>query len=526
MSAACISSVLSDRRLPYVSLLKRNIAANFGGSIWTGLMGLVFVPLYIHFLGIEAYGLIGIFATLLALFGLLDMGLSSTLNREMARLAVQDDKAQEMRDLVRTLEIPYWAMGLLISLIVIAASQFIAYRWVNAENLAPRTVQTAMILIGFVTLFQWPIGFYSGGLRGLQRQVLLNGINVVMATFRGLGAVLVLWLVSSTVEAFFSWQIVVSVIQVSLIVFFLWRSLPHADAPPRFRQELLRNIWRFAAGMTAITVTTIFLGQADKIILSRMLSLKMFGYYTLASSIAMNLYSFISPVFLATYPRLTNLVALGATEEITRLYHKSAQLVSVLVLPTALVVALFSKEILLLWTQSSLTAEHTHVLVSILVMSIAINGLVNIPYALQLAFGWTRLAFLVNVVYVLLMVPLMIVLTKWYGAVGAASVSVILNAGYIFISLPIMHRRLLTTEKWRWYLKDVGRPLLAAVVVSIIGRCIIRSDWSQLLLIVSLGLVSGGTLLASACAANQLDIVARVKSLLTMRRMRKRIHTV
>jgi len=509
-----------------MSVLKINIVANFGGSVWTGLMGLVFVPLYIHFIGIEAYGLIGIFATLLAIFGLLDMGLSSTLNREMARLAVQQDKAREMRDLVRTLEIPYWLVGLLISVIVIVLSPFIAYRWVNAENLSPKTVQTAIRIIGLAVAFQWPISFYSGGLMGLQRQVLLNVINVVMATFRGLGAVLILWLVSPTVEAFFSWQIVVSIVHIGLIVFFLWRSLPDATEPPRFRRELLLNIWRFAAGMTGITVLVTILMQLDKVILSRMLSLEMFGYYALASVVAMNLGRFISPVFSATYPRLTNLVELGATEEITSLYHKSAQLVSVLVLPAALVLALFSKETLLLWTQNPETAGHTYLLVSILVMGTALHCLGHIPWALQLAYGWTRLAFVVNLVSVLLLTPLIIVLTKWYGAVGAASVWVILNVGYMFISLPIMHRRLLPTEKWRWYFEDVGRPLLAAVMVTVIGRCIIRSDWSPLVLIPSLGLVSGGTLLASACAANQLDVVARVKSFLTALQMIKRIRTV
>jgi O-antigen/teichoic acid export membrane protein len=127
-----------------VTVLKKNLAANFAGGVWTGLMGLVFVPLYIHFIGIEAYGLIGIFATLLAIFGLLDMGLSGTLNREMARLAVQKGNAQEMRDFLRTLEIPYWLAGLLISVSVIAASPFIAYRWVNAEQLSPKTIQTAI----------------------------------------------------------------------------------------------------------------------------------------------------------------------------------------------------------------------------------------------------------------------------------------------------------------------------------------------------------------------------------------------
>src|SRR3990172_7347981 len=124
-----------------MNVIKRNIVANFGGNIWTGLMGLVFVPLYIHFLGIEAYGLIGIFATILAVFGLLDMGLSATLNREVARLSVQVGKAQEMRDLLRTLEIPYWLVGLLISLIGVVFSPFIAYRWVNVETLSPKTVQ-------------------------------------------------------------------------------------------------------------------------------------------------------------------------------------------------------------------------------------------------------------------------------------------------------------------------------------------------------------------------------------------------
>jgi len=70
-------------------------------------MALLFIPLYIKFLGIEAYGLIGLFMTMQALFMLLDMGLGATVNREMARLSVLPDKAQEMRDLVRSLEVIY-----------------------------------------------------------------------------------------------------------------------------------------------------------------------------------------------------------------------------------------------------------------------------------------------------------------------------------------------------------------------------------------------------------------------------------
>ncbi len=61
---------------------------------------------------------------------------------------------------------------------------------------------------------------------GLQRQVLLNGFNIFMATIRGGGAVLILWLVSPTIQAFFGWQIVSSGLQSFLVALLLWRSLP------------------------------------------------------------------------------------------------------------------------------------------------------------------------------------------------------------------------------------------------------------------------------------------------------------
>ena len=85
-----------------MNLLQKNITANFLGSTWQALIGLIFVPFYIKFMGIESWGLVGFFITLQAIFGLLDMGLTSTLNRELARLSVMPHKEQEMRNLVRT----------------------------------------------------------------------------------------------------------------------------------------------------------------------------------------------------------------------------------------------------------------------------------------------------------------------------------------------------------------------------------------------------------------------------------------
>jgi O-antigen/teichoic acid export membrane protein len=504
-----------------MTVLRRNIAANFVGGLWTGLMGLVFVPLYIRLLGIEAYGLVSIFATLLAIFALLDMGLSITLNREMARLAVRaDENAQEMKDILRTLEIPYGLLAVVIGIVICVLAPFIAYHWVNVESISPHTVQMAIMLMGLAAALQLPIGFYTGGLLGLQLQGTVNLINAVMATVRGLGAVTVLWLVSPTVGAYFTWQIVVSSVQLGLFIIVLRRSLPRAGGASRFRRELLSKIWRFAAGMTGIMLTSTLLTQMDKVVLSRLLSLKVFGYYALASLVAMSLYRFITPVFTATFPRMTHLVESGATDEIVTLYHKSSQLAALLLIPIAVSLSLFSKEILLLWTQNAETATNTYPLMSILVLGTAFHGLAHVPYALQLAFGWARLNLTINTVLTVLLVPLMVVLTRWYGAMGAASVWLILFVGYMIASTWLMHRRVLTAEKWRWYFEDIARPLLAAVAVGTIGRFIIRSDWPPVPLIAALGLVTVGAFAASAAVANRLDAFSRCRSFVAEVRLR------
>lgn len=304
-------------------------------------MALLFIPLYIKFLGIEAYGLIGLFMTMQALFMLLDMGLGATVNREMARLSVLPDKAQEMRDLVRSLEVIYWCIAVLIGIAVMILSSFIAGYWVRPKQLSPEVIRQAILIMGLAIAFQWPVSFYSGGLMGLQRQVLLNAVNTVVATFRWCGAALVLWLVSPTIYAFFFWQILVSLLHVLMTSLFLWRSLPATGKRSAFQGRIIFGVWRFAAGMSGITVLATILTQLDKIILSKMLSLEMFGYYTLAGVVATALYRLVGPVFSAVYPRMTQLASLGDQEELKRLYHRSCQFVAVLILPVSAVLVFF-----------------------------------------------------------------------------------------------------------------------------------------------------------------------------------------
>ncbi len=478
--------------------MRRNIAANIIGSGWQALMGLVFVPFYILFMGVESYGLVGIFTILQALSGFLDLGLSATLTREIARLSVLPGKDQEMRDLVRSMEIIYWSLAGVIGVIIVGLSPVIAHDWVQTGRLSSGSVEQAIRIMGCSVALQWPAALYSGGLQGLQRQVLLNVVVVVVSTLRGAGSLLVLWAISPTVQAFFLWQIVVSLLNSSLLAHFLWDQLPRTERHAVFRKNLLLGVWRFAAGMSGISILAIALTQMDKIILSKMLSLEAFGYYMLAGVVAASLGFLTLPVFSAIYPRFTQLVSIEDWQGLKRLYHRSCQFVSILILPVTVVIALFSYEILLLWTQSEATAGKASTLVSILISGTSLNGIMSIPFALQLAYGWTRLTLTTNLAAILLVIPLIILMTREYGASGGASVWLMLNVGYVLLTVHWMHRRLLPGEKWRWYRQDVALPLLASLAVAGTGRLVVHAGQSPAILAVGLA----GILFLSAAAAS------------------------
>ncbi len=454
--------------------VNRNLLANVAGAAWLALLGIAFVPVYIKHLGIEAYGLIGAFTAIQSFSVLVDAGLSTTLNRELARLSIDRHNAKTMRDLVRTLEIVYWTLAVLAAAVSVLIAPAAARQWVQPERLSPGEVSRALMLMGVNFAFIWPSTVYQGGLVGLQLQVRLNILTSILGTLRILGAAAVLLLVSPTLDAFFIWQIVVSLLHTAGLACLLWSGLPRGVRAARFSLARLTAVRRFATGVVGITLLALLLQQTDKLILSNLLSLTSFGYYTFAAVVAGSLARIVGPIHTTFFPRFTELVSHGRSSELTRIYHRACQVVSVAVLPVAVVLATFAPEIVRLWTRNPDLVANTPRLVTILVIGNALHALLYLPYALQLAHGWTRLAFLSNLTGVAVLVPGIFVATAHWEALGAALIWVALTAAYVFVHIPMMHRRLLPGEAGVWYVDDVGKPLGACLITTWIGWWLVR----------------------------------------------------
>ena len=444
-------------------ILRRNLLAGLANSIWSALISLAVVPFYLKYLGMEAYGLIGFFVTTQAVLSLLDMGFSPTINREVARCSALGNLA-EAGKLMHTLAIVYWCIAGGIAILIFVLAPFIAEYWLKSKQLPPQIIANAIMMMGLVVACRWPIGLYQGALIGAQRITVTSGINMTMATLGSVGAVGVLAFVSPTIEAFFIWQACIGFVYALSIRAAAWRIIGKAGRMG-FDIDRLKSVWRFTAGMSGVAVSGAILMQLDKVLLSKMLSLEDFGRYALAGVIASGLYVLLTPMFNVIYPRMTAYVANNDTEKLVEFYRTGTRLLLAALFPIAGVIALLSKELLYLWTGDLTVALTTWPVVSLFLIGTALNGVMHFPYALQLAYGMSRLPLKINIILVAVMIPTTIFLASKYGAVGGAGAWAVLNAIYLLVGTILTHRYLLKGIGIKWLLQDVGMPLGVTLLV-------------------------------------------------------------
>jgi O-antigen/teichoic acid export membrane protein len=480
--------------------IKRNAIGNLIGRVGGAMLTLAALPIVIHLIGIESYGIIGFFASLQAVFGLLDLGLSMTMMREMARTGHDAEQARRTRDLIRTLEIVYCSIGVVIACIAVAIAPLLATKWLNAQTLSTGAVRESIALMGFALACQWPIALYDGGISGLQRQVAVNVVTLSATILRTLASIAVLYFLSRSVQAYLLTQGIAFGLQALVLRHVLWKSVPPSADRPQFRSEIVGELWRFAGAVNITTALGLVLTQADKVILSKVVPLGVFGHYALANTAASGLYYIIGPLFTAIYPQLAQNAAAGNEQRLRELYHRGCQFIAVCVFPTGIVFAFFSREVLLLWTQDAKVAAGAAAAASLLACGTVLHAAMHLPYGLQLSYGWTALAMTANAVFAALMPLLVYILATKYGIAGAACVWILINVLYISFVIPVMHRRLLKGEQAAWYRNDFIIPLIAAVCGAVVWWLILPAHPSRVVALSIIAAAGATSLIITALA--------------------------
>lgn len=449
--------------------LKKNTIANYIGQGYTTLIGIVILPFYLRYLGAEAYGLVGFFAVMQSWLQLLDMGLSSTLSRQVAHSrGLGSERAAELRQLLRSMELVFLALGVAIAIAIWIGSPLIAGSWLDVKMLSLSEVRYCISLMGVMIGLRWLTSLYRSGIQGMEHQVWLNVVNIVLTTVRYFGVWCLLHWITRKPEHFFEFQLLISLVELGVIGIHFYQILPPgSDHHCGFSWKVLKAVLPFTGSIAYTSSIWILMTQLDKLILSHALTLEEYGYFALVAVVSNGILNFTGPITNAILPRMTMLHSQGNQEEMLALYRKATRLMAAIMLPLTGTVAIFSTELLYSWTGDRSAADWAGPVLKWFVLGNCILALGGFQYMLQFVHGKLRLHVIISTINVIIQVPIIVFSAFKYGAIGVALTYLIFRSITFFIWPTIVHYKLAPGLHNRWLLFDIFPSFIPVLLLII-----------------------------------------------------------
>ncbi len=451
--------------------LKSNIIFNFLGSAWLGLLTLAVTPLQVHFLGVEAFGFVGLITILQVLLGSLDLGIAATVTK-----VVSSDHSAQRRDsaaALNTASSVYWAIAILIAILLWTNSGRVASFWLRNTRLDPVTVTLGIQIIAVYLGLRWPVAFYSGVISGLQRMDALNMIKASVNTLRLLGGVVVLFSLPDLL-AFLVWFAISSAVELLVYAVVTYRMLPTLRWWPSFSLASFKDIWKYSAAMNLIALTALVLSQADRLAVTKLLSLEALGYYSIAYNASIVISLVQSAINNASFPAFSHSFSSGQHAELLSRYNKTSQLMAVVVALPCFVLVFFGHEVLTVWINAKVADEAAFTM-AWLAVGFFFNAVVSNAYMAAVACGRPDLPLKVNLLALMAYLPTLYWLVNAQGVSGAAMAYACLNAYYVFSMVPLVQARVMRQGFGIW-LRENLLPFMLAGLIAFGGAKMLASS--------------------------------------------------
>ncbi len=426
-----------------------------------GLAGIFILPLYLKYIGAEAYGLVGFYAMLQACFNMLDIGFTPNISRETARFRGGAITLLEYRERLRALQVIAYIFVLFGAVGLLLLTHYFSHSWLKTHVLSVEQVETALQLMVISIALRWISYLYRAVLSGAEQFVWLSYNTIIITTLRYPCALLFLVYISARIEIFFAYQAVVACFELITLAHKTIKDLPKIPLSQHLTKSIVRlflsikPILPFTLNITATTFIWILITQTDKFILSRLLPLTEYGYFTLGVICASGIIMLSTPISSVIIPRLTKLKAENRDENFLQFYRQSTRLIAIIVIPTSLILSLFPEQILWLWTNNLSASKNAAPILCLYALGNGALALTAFPYYLQYAYGHMKLHLIGNLFFVSILIPLIIWSTHHYGAIGAGWVWFLSNLIFFIIWTAIVHNHFIKKLHTRWFLMDI-----------------------------------------------------------------------
>ena len=404
------------RELTRGSLLARNTVWNLLGQVAPMGVALFAIPMLIHHIGTDRFGILTIAWMVVGYFSLFDLGLGRAMTNLVAQ-SLGGNRQNELPAIVWTANGIMAVMGIVGAIALAAVSPLLTYSLLKIPpSLQTETLHSLLLLSISVPLVISTAGF-RGILEAQQKFGLLNTIKIPMGIATFLAPVAVLPFTNSLTALIGALVVARAIFLVAFIGLAL-REMPALRHKFFFDRSLLRRLFSFGGWMTVSNIVSPLMVYVDRFLIGSLLSITAVAYYATPYEVATKLLIVPGALVGVLFPAFSTAMASDRLRG-AMLYRRATKYVGLFLFPVCFVLIVFGQNLLQLWLGHEFAVHSTRVL-QILSLGVFANGLAFIPFALIQGTGRADITGKLHLLELPFYLVTVWVLTKHFGIEGTA----------------------------------------------------------------------------------------------------------
>ena len=356
----------------------KNIGSGLLAQIWSGLLGLIVLPILVRGLGAERYGLLALSLALIGFAAIADLGVGRAASKYLAEDYERNELTRTQPHISSALTIAT-IMGILGAALLALAAPVIVDRLLRVP---PPLVKEARSVLWITALGLLAVLLrlcFDGALAGHHRIVELSIGNALANTLKA----------GLSVAAVLAGKSIVGVVVANVCVSYLhagglWLYLRHYFRGRvriwfGWNRQVAHDLIRLGLfSSTATLVTGILLLYFDRFVVAIFLPLAVLGYYSTAFDITSKQCYVSNPIGQAFFPVFSGKSGASRTE-FERHYFHAVKMQAVGLTGLAAMLIVLGRPLLTYWISPDI-GVHTATIMAILTVAMLLSSYATLPY--------------------------------------------------------------------------------------------------------------------------------------------------
>ena len=397
---------------------KAGIVLSYISMFFSIAIGLIYVPMLLHFLGKEQYGLYQLMGSLIAYMAVMDFGLANTITRYYSRyLALKDEENQS-----NVLAISSIIYGV-ITVVVLIAGVILYFKLgdifknsLTADELVKAKQIYIIQLVNIVITI--PSNIFTAVINSHERFIFVRGLSILQTVLQPFVVIAVMMYKADVIGL----VIVISVFNIGTILIKVYYALFKIKAKIKlycWNKVLVKEMTIFSFFIFLNMVIDQIYFKTDQIILGIVAGTSVVAVYSIASQLDQYYINFSSSVNSVFLPRIAAISA--KTEDMTEIngmFNKVGRIQYAIMAMMLSGFIMYGKSFIVFWAGADFKSAYYMsliVMVPLLVPLIQSMGIVILQAKNKHAFR-SKMYFLIALLNIALSIPL----AKRYGGIGCA----------------------------------------------------------------------------------------------------------